>query len=99
MKILDKEFTPKYGLRAMFIWESMTDKPFEISTLLDTYVFCYACLIANKDNPALDFNEFIDYCDGHPEVINWFNEYMTLESKKRSATTESKKKVTRKAKA
>ena len=99
MKILEKEFTPKYGLRAMFAFEEMTGKPFEISTLLDTYCFCYACLIANKDNPALDFNEFIDYCDEHPEVINWFNEYMTIENKRRSATIDTKKKVTRKAKA
>ena len=57
MKILDKDFTPKYGLRAMFAFEEIAGKAFEVNTLIDTYVFCYACLISNKDNPSLDFCE------------------------------------------
>ena len=91
MKILDKEFTPKYGLRAMFAFEEITGKPFEVSTLIDTYVFCYSCLISNKENPQLDFNEFIDYCDEHPEVITEFNEYMNREMKSREVMQPKKK--------
>lgn len=91
MKILDKEFTPKYGLRAMFAFEEIAGKPFEVSTLIDTYVFCYSCLISNKDNQSLDFNEFIDYCDEHPEVIEEFNQYMTKEMKAREVMQPKKK--------
>lgn len=91
MKILDKDFTPKYGLRAMFAFEEITGKSFEVSTLMDTYVFCYACLISNKDNPSLDFNDFIDYCDEHPEVIEEFNQFMTSEMRKREAVQPKKK--------
>lgn len=94
MKILDKEFTLKYGLRAMFAWEEMVGRPFEINTLLDTYCFCYSCIIANQDNPSLDFNQFIDWCDVHPEVIEEFNQFMQEEMKKRE-TVSPKKKVTR----
>lgn len=97
MKILDKEFEPKYGLRAMFVFEEITDKAFEIKTLLDTYIFCYSCLVCNQDNPSLEFNEFIDYCEDHPEVMEWFNVWMTEEMRKRVAV-DNKKKVTRKGK-
>lgn len=96
MKILDKEFTPKYGLRSMFVFEEIADKPFEIKTLLDTYIFFYACLVCNPDNPSLEFNDFIDYCEENQDVMNQFNEWMNGEMKKRSAI--GKKKVTKRGK-
>lgn len=77
----------------MFAWEEMVGRPFEIKTLLDTYTFCYACIIANQDNPSIDFNEFIDYCDLHPEIIDEFNVFMQQEMVKRD-TLSPKKKVT-----
>ena len=91
MEINGKNYVLKYGLRAMFVMEEMTGKPFEVNTLLDTYCFCYACIIANKDNPHLEFEEFIDYCDGHPNIINEFNDFMNGELKKREVITPKKK--------
>ena len=91
MEINGKNYNLTYGLRPMFVWEEMTGKPFEIKTLLDTYIFCYACLISNKDNPSLDFNEFIDYCDGHPEVIQEFSEFMTDQNKLKNLGEDKKK--------
>lgn len=98
MEINGKTYTLKYGLRAMFAMEEMTGKPFEIKTLLDTYCLCYSCIIANQDNPNLDFNDFIDYADEHPEIINEFNDYLNNEMKKREILSAGKKKVTRKVK-
>lgn len=97
MEINGKKYDLVYGLRPMFVFEEMTGKPFEIKNLLDTYVFCFSCIISNKNNPELNFDEFIDYCDEHPEVINEFNEFMTYEIKKRD-TVGGKKKVTKKVK-
>lgn len=91
MEINGKNYTLKYGLRAMFAMEEMTGKPFEINTLLDTYCFCYACIISNQDNPSLEFNEFINWCDEHPEVISEFNEFMSQEMKKRETLSLKKK--------
>lgn len=93
MEINGKNYELTYGLRPMFVFEEMTGKPFEVNTLLDTYIFCYSCIISNKDNPSLDFNEFIDYCDNHPEVMVEFNEFVSSEVKKRDFG--DKKKVTR----
>lgn len=95
--IKEKNYEFKYSIRAMFVWESMMEKPFEISTLMDTYVFCYSCIVSNQNNPALDFNDFIDACDSDPSIIEKFNEYMNEENKKREVLSH-KKKVTRKVK-
>lgn len=92
--INDKSYEFKYSLRACFVWEEITGRPFEVKTLLDTYIFAYSCLVANQDNPSLEFVEFIDWCDNHPEVMDEFNRFMDEESKKR--TNPGKKKVTRK---
>jgi hypothetical protein len=94
MEINGKNYELTYGLRPMFVFEEMAGKPFEVNTLLDTYIFCYACIISNKDNPPLDFSEFIDHSDSHPEVMVEFNEFVSSEVKKRDFG--DKKKVTRK---
>ena len=96
MEINGKQFTLKYSLRSMFVFEEITGKSFSVDTLLDSYIFCYSCIVANQDNPSLDFNEFIDWCDEHPETIEEFNEFMNTELKKRELT--GKKKVTKKGK-
>lgn len=93
MEILGKNYEFKYSLRSMFVWEEITGKSFEVKTLLDTYILAYACIIANQDNPSLEFNDFINYCDEHPEVIEEFNKFMSDEMKKRELL---KKKVTKK---
>lgn len=95
MEILGKNYEFKYSLRSMFVFEEITGKPFEVKTLLDTYILAYACIAVNTDNPTLDFNEFIDYADEHPEVIEEFNKFMSDEMKKREML---KKKVTKKKK-
>ena len=98
ISINNKSFEFKYSLRSMFVFEEIADKPFEIKTLLDTYIFMYACIVANPDNPSLEFDEMIDYCDKYPEVMGEFNRFMDEENKKRSTLNAGKKKVTRKAK-
>ena len=96
IEINGKSYEFKYSLRSMFVFETITDKPFEIKTLFDTYVFSYSCLVSNPDNPSLEFNDYIDFCETHSEVIESFNEFLEGEMKKREVLG-SKKKVTRKA--
>lgn len=91
MEINGKNYEFKYSLRSMFVWEEITGKPFEVKTLLDTYILAYSCIISNKDNPPLDFNEFIDFCDNHSEVIQEFTQF--IESKAQLRKEEDKKKV------
>ena len=93
MEINGKNYELTYGLRPMFVFEEMAGKPFEVKTLLDTYIFCYACIISNKDNPPLDFNEFIDACDENPGIIEEFNKFIDSEMKRRNAFNKKKVKT------
>lgn len=92
MEINSKNYKLTYGLRPMFVFEQMTGKAFEINTLLDTYIFCFACIISNKENPKLDFNEFIDYCDAHPEIMQEFGEFMSSQTQLRDQEDKKKEK-------
>ena len=40
--IKNKEYKIKQTLRALFIFEQITGRPFEIKTMLDNYIFFYA---------------------------------------------------------
>lgn len=93
MEILGKNYEFKYSLRACFAFEEITGKPFEVKTLLDTYILAYACIISNKDNPSLDFNEFIDACDENPGIIEEFNKFIDSEMKRRNAFNKKKVKT------
>ena len=93
MEINGKKYNLKYSLRSMFAFEEITGKAFEVKTLLDTYILAYACIIANPDNPSLEFNDFINYCDEHADVIEDFNKFMSDELNRRELL---KKKVTEK---
>ena len=94
MEINGKNYTLKYSLRTMFVFEELTGKAFNVETLMDTYILFYSCILANQDNPQLDFNTFIDWCDEHPESIQEFNDFMSVEMGKRELM--GKKKVTKK---
>ena len=39
IKINGEEYVIKYTIRALFMWEQITGKPFKINTLLDNYIF------------------------------------------------------------
>lgn len=93
IRINDKDYEFKYSLRALFMWEELTGKPFEIVTLFDTYILCYCCLLVGSEN-SLDFNDFIDAADKNPDIIKEFNEYLSSTMKLKELT-DSKKKVTR----
>lgn len=93
MKICDKDFTPKFSLRSLFCFEQIAGKAFELTTLFDFYVYFYACILANRENPSLEFDKFIDYCDEHPEIVEEFR--MLLEEDRKSKevfTADAKKK-------
>ena len=90
MRILDKDYEVRYNLRSMLVFEQITDKPFEVKTLLDTYILFYSCLVSVKTNPSLDFDNFIDWCSNHPETIEEFKDLISDENKKRELVDKKK---------
>lgn len=63
------QYKVKYTIRALFIFEQITGKPFEIKTLLDNYIFFYSMILANNPESVLDWDVFIDALDNDKELI------------------------------
>ena len=73
-----KNYNIKYSLRALFIFEQITNKSFEIKTLLDNYIFFYSMILAsNKDKEPLDWDEFIDALDESPNLLVEMNDIIS----------------------
>lgn len=85
-----KNYNIKYSLRALFIFEQITNKSFEIKTLLDNYIFFYSMILAsNKDKEPLDWDEFIDALDANPNLLVEMNEIVAKQQKVENMITQS----------
>lgn len=80
--INNKEYKVKYTIRALFIFEQITGKAFEIKTLLDNYIFFYSMILANNPDDVLDWNVFIDALDSDPSIFKQLNGLVENEQKK-----------------
>ena len=69
LTINDKDYIIKYTIRGLFIFEQITDKPFEIKTVLDNYLFLYSLILANNPDTPLQWDEFIEAIDNDINVI------------------------------
>ena len=80
--INNTEYKVKYTIRALFIFEQITGKAFEIKTLLDNYIFFYSMILANNPDNILDWNVFIDALDSDPSISQQLNQLVENEQKK-----------------
>jgi len=74
IKINGIEYKVKYTIRALFIFEKITGKPFEVKTLLDNYIFFYSMILANNPDNILDWDKFLDALDNDPTIFNQLND-------------------------
>ena len=63
MTIKGQDYKLKYTLRALFIYEQITGKAFELKTITDEYLFFYCVLMANNPDSSLTFEELIEAID------------------------------------
>lgn len=77
-----KKYKVKYTIRALFIFEQITQKPFKIDTLLDNYIFFYSMILANNQDKILDWNEYLDAIDANPNLFKEMNDIVNEEQKK-----------------
>lgn len=82
LKISDKVYKLKYTIRALFIFEQITNRQFAIKNITDTYIFLYSVLLANNPDMELSFEELINYCDDDITIINNFNKFLLNENQK-----------------
>ena len=80
--INNKEYKVKYTIRALFIFEQITKRPFEIKTTLDNYLFFYSMILANNPDNLLDWEEFIDAMDNDTSLIGQLNKIIADSQRK-----------------
>ena len=78
-----KEYAVKYTVRALFIFEQITGKPFKIETLLDNYIFFYSMLLASNKDTVLQWDDFIDALDADRTLFQNLNDIVAEQEKAR----------------
>lgn len=68
IKIKDKEYNLKQTIRSLFLWEQITERPFELKNTLDNYLYFYCLLLANNKD-FMDFDSFINELDSDPTIL------------------------------
>lgn len=80
--IKGKEYTIKYTIRALFIFEQITKKSFKIESLLDNYIFLYSMILANNPNNPLDWDDFIEAVDNDNTIFETFSSLLYEQEQK-----------------
>ena len=82
IKIKKKNYNVKYSIRALFLYEQITGKSFELNSTMDTFVFYYCMVLANNPDTKLTFDDFIDAVDSDPKIAVKFSQILTRQSEK-----------------
>lgn len=78
------DYKVKYTIRALFIYEQITGKPFEIKSLLDNYIFFYSLILANNPDNVLDWDIFLDALDSDKKLMEQLSKIVSDYQKKDS---------------
>lgn len=82
MTIKGQDYKLKYTLRALFIYEQITGKAFELKTITDEYLFFYCILMANNPDSSLTFEELIEAVDEDMGIMVEFQNFLKKELEK-----------------
>ena len=69
IKIKNVEYAVKPGMKAIMIFEKLTDEPFKIKTTTDILSYIYSSALAAAPECRLDFNEMIEAFDEDPKLL------------------------------
>ena len=73
-----KEYTARYSMRALFLYERMTgNNGFEVKGTEDTFRFLYCMILAGTPNCDLSWDEFIDACDENMTIAEEITKLIT----------------------
>lgn len=81
VKINDKTIELKHSLRSIIIFESISNKPFNIVTMTDISLYFYCSIMASASDLDLTFEEFLSWLD-EPENEGLFQEFFDFNQKK-----------------
>lgn len=68
IKIKDTDYNFKQTIRALFLWEQIAQRQFEIKTTLDNYLYFYCLLLANNPD-FISWDDYLDSLDDDPAIL------------------------------
>lgn len=76
ISIYNKEVELKQTLRALFIYEKITNEMFNPSTLTNIVIYFYSVVMASDKNLAISFEEFTDWLDNNMNELTNFTTWL-----------------------
>ena len=70
------DFIVRNTLRALFVFEQISGKPFAIESTLDNFLFLYSVLLASNKDKMLSWDNFIDAVDKDKKIVDRMNEIL-----------------------
>lgn len=69
IKLQGSDYTMKVGMKAIVVFEALTEKAFEIKTQTDVLAYIYAAILAGTPGTKLGFEEMLDAFDDDPKAL------------------------------
>ncbi len=67
--IAGTDYTVKPGMKAIIIFEKITDEAFHLKTTTDILIYFIASILAGTPESKLGFDELLDAIDAQPELM------------------------------
>lgn len=80
IKINNQDYQIKQTIKALFLFEEITGKQFEIKTTLDNYLYFYCLLLANNAD-FMDWDSFIECLDNDPTILIQITQMLNQQQK------------------
>lgn len=87
--IHNKEINLRYSFRAMMIYEKITGTSFNPKGITEIMIYFYSTILASDKDIALTFEEFMNWIDENPIVLNEFSSWLTSTLTKNGVMNES----------
>lgn len=72
----NKEIELKYSIRAMIMYENITNKNFEPTNLSDILTFFYCIVVTSLKDYSYSFDDFLDEIDADPTKLEKLTEWL-----------------------
>lgn len=83
ISIKGKEYSLRYTIRNMIMYEEIAGVPFNPSKTLNVLLFVFCVLVCNNPDFRLGLNEFVDACDEDPSIFRAYSDWMEGEMERR----------------
>lgn len=74
--INNRDIELKYSFRAMMIYEKIQGEAFNPKGVTETIIYMYSTIIASDMNANITFDDFINWLDENPTVIEKFSKWL-----------------------